>query len=406
MHPPVTIRLFNLSIHSFHFFGTLGYFLGLMLGLYLAYFTQLDLLPVFYCGLTGAGVLFGLTYLYKAIAGRKDLVYYQHEITILVCCTILLYSLNLPVLKYLDITLMGIGVFLFMGRIGCFSVGCCHGRLGSAGVKYTEAHVAEGFHQQFVGIPVFPIQLVESAFVFATVLIGSYTILNGFLPGTALLIYTVIYGAVRFVLEYYRGDAERSYWLGFSEAQWTTLGVFAVTVILSLYKLLPQYTWHLWALPGLVLLMMLTFAIRKIRNVPAFRLSHPKHILEIAKGLEILENTSFKTGEIIMFTTSANLNVSMGKSVAEQDPVIHYTVSFQSRESGASSIKPVIMNYATANILGKLIQTLKHMGVPFDILCEQQGVFHILFPLHKDSTAGERRSEALNLRRKLRYKFS
>ncbi|MFM9948414.1 MAG: prolipoprotein diacylglyceryl transferase family protein, partial [Saprospiraceae bacterium] len=140
MHPPLTIKIFKIPIHSFHFFGTIGFFIGLMAGVVLAYTTGLAIWPVVLCSLIGAGVLFGLTYLYKIFTGREDLVYYQHEIAILACCLLLLSLLHQPVLKYLDITLMGIGIFLFFGRMGCFSVGCCHGKIGKVGVKYTEAH--------------------------------------------------------------------------------------------------------------------------------------------------------------------------------------------------------------------------------------------------------------------------
>ena len=119
--PPLKIKIINTSIHSFHFFGAIGFFLGLFLGVALAYATVLSMWTVVLCSLVGAGVLFGMTYLYKVLTGREDLVYYQHEIAILVCCLITLSLLNQPILSYLDITIMGIGVFLVFGRIGYFS---------------------------------------------------------------------------------------------------------------------------------------------------------------------------------------------------------------------------------------------------------------------------------------------
>lgn len=400
--PPLKIKIINTSIHSFHFFGAIGFFLGLFLGVALAYATVLSMWTVVLCSLVGAGVLFGMTYLYKVLTGREDLVYYQHEIAILVCCLITLSLLNQPILSYLDITIMGIGVFLVFGRIGCFSVGCCHGRIGKVGVKYTDAHVAEGFHRHFAGVPIFPIQLIESGCVLVTVFIGTYIILKDYLPGTALLFYTIFYGAVRFVLEFYRGDTDRPYWFGFSEAQWTTFGIFVISLVLSFYGLLPHYLWHLWALPLLVLVMVTTVTFRKFQNVPKYKILHPKHILEIAKGIEALEYYIPINGEIFMVSTSLNMNISRGILELEQKPFVHYTISSNDK------IKFDI-DKNSAKLIGKLIQTLKYPTEDFEIEEGGQGVYHLIFPLFipKNKTSIETSiSDALSLRRDLRNSYN
>jgi prolipoprotein diacylglyceryltransferase len=33
-----------------------------------------------------------------------------------------------PIIPYLDVTILVIGIFLVCGRIGCLMVGCCHGK--------------------------------------------------------------------------------------------------------------------------------------------------------------------------------------------------------------------------------------------------------------------------------------
>lgn len=402
MHPPLTIKIFKRSISSFHFFGTTGYFFGLVLGVCLAYFTNLIIWPVLVCGITGAGVLFGLTYLYKKITGREDLVYYQHEIAILISCIIILYILKLPVLKYLDITLMGIGTFLAFGRVGCFSVGCCHGKPGKIGVKYTDAHVAEGFNPAFAGIPLFPIQLIESFCVLLTVSIGSYAILKGFSPGTALLIYTVIYGSVRFVLEYFRGDAERPYLLGFSEAQWTTFVIFTISIILTLNSVLPKYWWHLWSLPALVLLMIATAVKRNFSAIPTHKILHPKHVLEITNCLQALQNNQTVNGKILIAQTSLGLKISNGIIADANESSFHYTFSKDEKNK-----KNFHINKTVAKILADLIQTLKHPAIAFTIIEGQSDVFHIVFPVKTINSISETsKSEALKLRRSLRYLYN
>jgi len=376
MIPPLTINIFRRSVLSFHFFGTIGYFLGVFTGIGLAYYINVPIWPVLLCSIIGAGVLFGLIYLYKHITGREDLVYYQHKIAILMACALVLYLLGQPLLIYLDITLMGIGVFLVFGRIGCFSVGCCHGKPNKIGVTYSKAHSDEGFPGHLIGIKIFPIQLIESVAVLFMVIMGTYVIMNAYRPGTALLVYTVIYGLIRFMLEFYRGDLERPYWQGFSEAQWTTLAIFIVSVALSIFKVLPGYNWHFWAVIGLIVWMVITVILRKFREVSWYKIKAPQHILDIADGIAMLDHHVPVEGEIFMVRTSENINISRVAIRQNNQVGLHYTVSFGRK---IECKKAKIMNYKTARIIGELIQTLRHPKTPFEIHEVQAGIFRLVF---------------------------
>jgi prolipoprotein diacylglyceryltransferase len=123
----------------------------------------------------------------------------------------------------LDLVTLGIGAFLVVGRIGCFMVGCCHGRPARWGVRYSPEHADAGFTRRWVGRPLFPIQLVDSALSAALVTAGTLLLLGPHQPGAAAALYLCGYGVGRFVLELFRGDSARPYWLGVSEAQWTAL---------------------------------------------------------------------------------------------------------------------------------------------------------------------------------------
>ncbi|MBD0287506.1 MAG: prolipoprotein diacylglyceryl transferase, partial [Flavisolibacter sp.] len=158
--------------------------------------------------LTGAATFFLLAILAKIITGEEVIVYYHHEIAILIMCAVVLHALHQPVLPYLDITILGIATFLAFGRIGCFNVGCCHGRPVKGGVRYRHEHVEAGFTPYYEDVPLFPVQLVESAFVFIVVIAGSFLLLRSFPAGTVLLLYTVVYGLFRFSIEIFRGDPE------------------------------------------------------------------------------------------------------------------------------------------------------------------------------------------------------
>ena len=134
LRPHLYVRLFGRNIHSFHFFGVSGFILGSVLGAMVCYYTGLQVAVILLMSLTGAASFFLLAFVAKAITGKEIIVYYHHEIAILICCSVILKLAGWPVLPYLDITLLGIATFLAFGRIGCFSVGCCHGQPARYGV--------------------------------------------------------------------------------------------------------------------------------------------------------------------------------------------------------------------------------------------------------------------------------
>src|SRR5439155_22019386 len=99
---------------------------------------------------------------------------YHHEIDVMINAALLLWLLGQPLLPYLDLTILGIGMFLACGRVGCLMVGCCHGRPHSWGVRYKQEHADAGFAPYYVGVRLFPIQAVESLWVLSIVIVGNF----------------------------------------------------------------------------------------------------------------------------------------------------------------------------------------------------------------------------------------
>ena len=109
-----------------------------------------------------------------------------------------------PILKLLLPLLPLIHAF---GRLGCFCMGCCYGKTTAAffGVIFHSSEIAPN------GIPLIPVQLIEAAVEF-----GLFTILAVIsrhqCSGKRMLsIYLLSYGAVRFLLEFLRGDSYRGF---------------------------------------------------------------------------------------------------------------------------------------------------------------------------------------------------
>src|SRR4030095_14367841 len=212
------------------------------------------------------------------------------EIAVVAVAALTLRLLDQPVLRYLDATILGVGLFLACGRMGGLRVGCCHGRPARCGVRYRSKHAAAGFAPYYVGVRLFPVQAVESLWVLGVVLAGSASILSGQAPGEALAWYGVTYNVGRFCFEFVRGDPERPYYWGFSQPQWISLILMLVIVVAELSGGLPFHTWHIGATAMMVVTMIAVFAKRRFQKIAKHRLLHPHHVKEVAEAVESVSN--------------------------------------------------------------------------------------------------------------------
>ena len=109
------------------------------------------------------------------------------------------------------------------GRLGCHTVGCCYGVEvhGHFGKMYTDSLFAPN------NVLLFPVQLTESLcdlviFVILAVMLFR-TPIEKMKNSNSLEIYLILYPVVRFILEFFRGDNVRGYFLFFSTSQWISI---------------------------------------------------------------------------------------------------------------------------------------------------------------------------------------
>ncbi|MBI2885179.1 MAG: prolipoprotein diacylglyceryl transferase [Candidatus Omnitrophica bacterium] len=104
-----------------------------------------------------------------------------------------------------------------IGRLGCFANGCCYGK-----------PTAAWWGVQFPGLPapVIPTQLLESAglVLLAVVLRRRQTPTALRRRGTVFGWYLIGYGALRWLLECWRGD-QPLWWAGLTLSQWISVGL-------------------------------------------------------------------------------------------------------------------------------------------------------------------------------------
>ena len=123
-----------------------------------------------------------------------------------------------------DIIAVCVPCFHGFARIGCFLAGCCYGKIyeGPGAVYYVRM---EGAAYRF------PVQLAESAAEFGIFAVLLFFLIKKYFHGRLFWLYLLIYAAVRFGMEFLRGDPWRGIYAGLSFSQWYSIFVFAFAAI-------------------------------------------------------------------------------------------------------------------------------------------------------------------------------
>jgi phosphatidylglycerol:prolipoprotein diacylglycerol transferase len=122
---------------------------------------------------------------------------------------------HLSVWLMTDILAPSVALGHAIGRLGCFTAGCCYGKPTSVpwAVTFTDPYARE-----IVGVPLnislHPTQLYESLVEFA--LFGFLLFLAGRkrFDGQIFWTYVLGYSTARFIIEFFRGDLERGFVFG------------------------------------------------------------------------------------------------------------------------------------------------------------------------------------------------
>lgn len=358
----LSLPLFGARVHSFRACGCMGLVLATALAICLAVHAGLSLGVATLLLVSGLLTALTLAMATKVLTGHETLIYYHHEVAILLTAAAVLSALDQPVLPYLDVNALWLGAFLACGRAGCLMVGCCHGRPHRWGVQYSEEHAAAGFAPCYVGVPLFPVQVLESAVVLSIVATGAWLFLQDGPPGTVLSTYVVAYSLARIGLEELRGDDARPYWGRFSEAQWTSLLLIAGMLLGEWQGRLPWSGWHMAMGAAAVLSMLVLATARRSSRL----LLQPRHAGEVAT---IVRTASNRQGHVQVLRTSQTVGIStqpLGR-VADAQAVL-YSLS----RANSSLTQP------EARALAGLITNLARVRNKPELRPGRHGVFHLI----------------------------
>jgi phosphatidylglycerol:prolipoprotein diacylglycerol transferase len=216
MHP-ILFRVGSLEIHTYGVLVALGFMLGLAVAVHNGKRERIDPerinelgLWLIAAGMVG-GKLFHVIFFWREFiegwreAGiaslRQGFVFYGGFICAVLAAIWYARRKHLPFPNLADALAPGVALGHAFGRFGCFFEGCCYGKYCTApwAVHFPAVHPT-------AGAPIHPTELYEAA--------GNLAIFVGLMlfyrrksyAGQITWIYVLSYAALRFVVEFFRGD--------------------------------------------------------------------------------------------------------------------------------------------------------------------------------------------------------
>lgn len=249
--------MFGQEIPSYGLMILIGYFAGLIVVMLRSGIFHLESLDIFIAYVfAGLGALVGgkAFYIIQGIpefiqlhaetglsflqyAGEAGLVYYGGFIGAVLFIGLYCVIFKTPFWDILDTLLPALPLAQAFGRVGCFLAGCCYGIECTVGLVIPQEQSLQYIYPNLAppGIPLLPVQLIESACtlgIFILLMVYGNTRRK---PGKLLGIYMVCYGIVRFILEFFRGDARRGFAMDFSTSQWVSIVILAVGIFFLIF---------------------------------------------------------------------------------------------------------------------------------------------------------------------------
>ena len=163
-------------------------------------------------------------------------VFYGGLIGGLIVAAVYLWRHPIPGWPAADILAPAVAIGQAIGRLGCLAAGCCFGK-PAAGLAWAVTF-RDMYANRQVGTPVdtplHPSQVYESIACALIFIVLVWMMPRKKFHGQVALAYIALYSAVRFGLEYFRGDAARGKFGPLWTSQWV-----AVVLVLGVIALVP-----------------------------------------------------------------------------------------------------------------------------------------------------------------------
>ncbi|MFH1076038.1 MAG: prolipoprotein diacylglyceryl transferase [Pseudomonadota bacterium] len=225
MHP-ILFHIGGITIHTYGVFVATGFALGLLLAVRSAKRAGVDpnkiidlSVYILIAAIIGSRVLYVFvnwrdfrSNLFEAFyLWKGGLVFYGGFIGAASVAFWYMRRHALPVWKTVDILAPSIALGQSIGRIGCFSAGCCYGKPCDNWWRVTFSHPQT---LAPIGVPLHPTQLYDSAGTFLIFLALIVLQKRKKIEGEVFCAYAIMYAGSRFIVEMFRGDDRGPVFLG------------------------------------------------------------------------------------------------------------------------------------------------------------------------------------------------
>ncbi len=188
---------------------------------------------------------------------RSGGVFYGGFIGAVIASIVMMRIYKLPWWRTADAFAPGIAIGQAIGRLGCFSAGCCWGKPTTAfcGVHFTDqghettsvptivGHLPAAIQQEWADklgglsapIHLHPVQLYEVAASLIIFVILLVLARKRNFHGQIILAYALLYAVARFMIEFWRDDPRGSL-LGLSTSQFIALLIFIGGILAFVYR--------------------------------------------------------------------------------------------------------------------------------------------------------------------------
>lgn len=215
---PVIFQFGDFTVHTYGFFVAVGVLAAILFARYEAGRVGVDPDRIvdlcFYlviAAILGSRLFFVVLNLDYFLAAPLDifkiwsggLVFYGGFIAAFATALALIRAYRLPLGKTADIAALALPLGHFLGRLGCFSAGCCYGETCELpwAVSFAHPESLAPLHT-----PLHPTQLYSAAAnLFIFLVLFAFRKRQRF-AGQLLLFYLVLYGVLRSIIEIFRGD--------------------------------------------------------------------------------------------------------------------------------------------------------------------------------------------------------
>ena len=201
---------------------------GALVGAHILFFlTRLDFLAAVIAN-PGAYIKSFRTFLSVLASLFGGMVYYGGLFGAVFAIRLYCKKLKIDFAPHSDALTPGVPLFHTFGRVGCLFAGCCYGFECSYGWRFPDSQSADPAKRYF------PIQAVEAGCNLLIFLLLEFVLRGRVRRGSLIWWYGLLYSAVRFVLEFFRGDGVRGVFAGLSTSQWVGIGVFVLSAAMLL----------------------------------------------------------------------------------------------------------------------------------------------------------------------------